>query len=315
VTAPPLKVGTRGSRLALWQANSVAALLAKAGTPAEIVVIKTSGDRLQTAPLSEAGTKHLFVKEIDDALLHGEVDLAVHSAKDMPVDLPPGLTIAATLLREDPRDVLVLRADCPADDLPSVLSHLGERPVVATSSVRRRAQLTQLLPGATFTSIRGNVDTRLKHLDEGRHDALVLAAAGMRRLGLGDRISAALPIDVCVPAPGQGVIAIEARAGDEGIREVLRQLHDSPTGVALAAERALVLGLGGGCQLPLGGIAILEDGEIDMHGVVLSLDGRNVLRARRRGPSPDPEAVGRLLADDLAAVGALDILEGVRQSS
>jgi hydroxymethylbilane synthase len=315
VTAPPLKVGTRGSRLALWQANSVAALLAKAGTPAEIVVIRTSGDRLQTAPLSEEGTKHLFVKEIDDALLHGEVDLAVHSAKDMPVDLPAGLIIAATLPRDDSRDVLVLRADCPADDLSAVLSHMGERPAVATSSVRRRAQLVHLLPGATFTPIRGNVDTRLKHLDDGRHDALVLAAAGMRRLGLGDRISATLPIDVCVPAPGQGVIAIEVRAEDEGTREVLRQLHDEPTGVALAAERALVSGLGGGCQLPLGGIAVLDGEEIDMHGIVMSLDALNVLRARRRGPSTDPEAVGRLLADDLAALGALDILDRVRRAS
>jgi hydroxymethylbilane synthase len=314
VTGRPLKIGTRGSRLALWQANSVAQLLARARTPAEIVVIKTSGDRLQTAPLSEAGTKHLFVKEIEDALLHREVDLAVHSAKDMPADLPAGLTIAATLPRDDPRDALVLPADCPGGELSSVLAHLGERSTVATSSVRRRAQLAPLLPGVTFTPIRGNVDTRLKHLDEGRHDALVLAAAGMRRLGVGDRISGALPIDLCVPAPGQGVIAIETRAEDDGTREALRPLHDPETGAALAAERALVTALGGGCQLPLGGIAI-EDGDgIEMHAVVMSVDGLRVLRARRRGTSTDPEALGRQVAADLAARGAVDILQAVRQA-
>jgi hydroxymethylbilane synthase len=314
MTRQPLKLGTRGSRLALWQARTVADLLRGSGTSVEIVVIRTSGDRLQAAPLSEAGTKHLFVKEIEEALLHGEVDLAVHSAKDMPALLAGGLRIAATLPREDPRDAIVLRAGSAPPDLPSALSQLGERPAIATSSVRRRAQLAPLLPGASFAPIRGNVDTRLKHLDEGRHDALVLAAAGMRRLGVGDRISAALPFDVCVPAPGQGIIAIEIRADDDATEEALGPLHDRRTGAALAAERALVAALGGGCQLPLGGIAVHDRGELDMQAVVMPLDGVGVLRARRRGPPGDPEALGRALAQDLAGSGAIEILEEVRRS-
>ena len=314
MTSRPLKLGTRGSRLALWQAQTVADLLTGSGASVEIVVIRTSGDRLQVAPLSEAGTKHLFVKEIEEALLHGDIDLAVHSAKDMPAVLPDGLEIAATLPREDPRDAIVLPAGSAPRDLPSVLAHLGEQPAMATSSVRRRAQLAHLLPDASFTAIRGNVDTRLKRLDEGRHDALVLAAAGMRRLGVGDRISAALPFEVCVPAPGQGIIAIEIRTDDDATRDALSPVHDRHTGAALAAERALVAALGGGCQLPLGGIAVHDRGELDMQGVVMPLDGVGVLRARRRGPAGDPESLGRALAQELARSGAIEILEQVRRA-
>ena len=313
MTAPVLKLGTRGSRLALWQAHAVADLLQRHGASVEIVVIRTSGDRLQTAPMTEEGTKHLFVKEIEDALLRGDVDLAVHSAKDMPGHLPAGLEIAATLPREDPRDAIVVQGDI-AGDLASVLAHLGDRPRIATSSVRRRAQLAPLLPGASFTPIRGNVDTRLKHLDEGRHDALVLAAAGMRRLGVGDRISAALPFDLCVPAPGQGIIAIEVRAGDDAARAALLPLHDAHTGAALAAERALVAALGGGCQLPLGGVAVHDRGELEMQAIVMSLDGHEVVRTRRRGPASDPEALGRQVADDLAKSGAVEMLDEVRRA-
>ena len=190
-----LRIGTRGSALALWQARTVAALLEASGSPAELVIIKTSGDRLQERPLSEIGGKRLFVKEIEDALLRGEVDLAVHSAKDMPAVLPEGLGVAATLPREDPRDALVLPTGIDGGDLRGALAHLGETPIVGTGSVRRIAQLSALLPQATFAPIRGNVDTRLRKLDAGDFNALVLAAAGLKRLGFGARISALVSFD------------------------------------------------------------------------------------------------------------------------
>jgi hydroxymethylbilane synthase len=314
VTSRTLRLGTRGSRLALWQAHTVASRLQAGGATVEIIVIRTGGDRLQTRPLSESGTKRLFVKEIEDAMSNGDVDVAVHSAKDMTAILPDGLDVAATLPREDPRDALVLPAGRTATDLASALSQLGPSPSIGTSSVRRRAQLIPVMPGARFLPIRGNVDTRLKKLDDGEYDGLVLASAGMRRLGVGNRISAALPFDVCVPAPGQGIIAVEIRADDTATRAAVERLHDHETGAALAAERALVAALGGGCQLPLGGIAVQDAGELDMQAAVISLDGLRVLRAHCRGSAADPEALGRRLAEDLAGAGALDILDEVRRA-
>jgi hydroxymethylbilane synthase len=311
-----LRLGTRGSRLALWQAESVAKLVQAAGGRVEIIVIKTSGDRLQTRPLTESGTKRLFVKEIEDALLGGDVDLAVHSAKDMPAVLPEGLDIAAALPREDPHDALVLpasRAGGGIHDLASALALLGEHPSIGTSSVRRRAQLACVVKGATFGAIRGNVDTRLAKLDGGEYDGLVLAAAGMRRLGVDRRISATLPFDVCIPAPGQGIIAVEIRADDADTRRAVGRLDDPASGAALAAERALVEALGGGCQLPLGGIAVPADGGLDMRAAVMSLDGGRVIRSNKRGSAADPEALGRQLAQELAASGAAEILEEVRR--
>ncbi|MEO7274338.1 MAG: hydroxymethylbilane synthase [Vicinamibacterales bacterium] len=313
MSAPPIRIGTRGSRLALWQATTVAALLESGGARVEIVTIKTDGDRLQTRPLSDTGTKRLFVKEIEDALLDRGVDVAVHSAKDMTVDQPEGLEITATLPREDPRDALVLPAHRPATDLGSALAALGPRPAIGTSSVRRIAQLIPVLPGARFAPIRGNVDTRLKKLDDGEFDALILASAGMRRLGVGERISVALPFETCVPAPGQGIIAIQTRRDDVATREAVERLHDPVAGAALAAERALVAALGGGCQLPLGAIAIHEAGELDMQAVVISLDGATVIRARRRGPFDEPAGLGRQLAADLSRAGAREVLEVVRR--
>src|SRR5882762_8122039 len=255
-----LRLGTRGSQLALWQANTVAARIAAAGgPPCRIVVIKTSGDQLQEAPLSEIGGKRLFVKEIEDALLRREIDLAVHSSKDMPAVLPPGLAIAGVLQREDPLDAIVLpvrlKADTTYDVTPAdvasgfsrtvasiddLVAHLGQSPSIGTGSVRRIAQLTRLFPGARFVPIRGNLDTRLRKLDEGAHDALVLAAAGLRRLGFGHRISLALPADACVPAPGQGIVAVEIRRGDTRIHEAVARIDDPAAAAALTAERALV---------------------------------------------------------------------------
>jgi hydroxymethylbilane synthase len=314
VSDQPIRVGTRGSRLALWQANTVGAMLEQAGARVEIVTIKTDGDRLQTRPLSETGTKRLFVKEIEDALLERTVDVAVHSAKDMTVDQPDGLEISATLPREDPRDALVLPASRPATDVATALASLGAGAVIGTSSVRRIAQLIPVLTGARFAPIRGNVDTRLKKLDAGEFGALILASAGMRRLGVGERISVALPFDTCVPAPGQGIIAIQTRREDVTTRQAVQRLHDPAAGAALAAERALVEALGGGCQLPLGAIAIHDAGELDMQAVVISLDGATVIRARRRGPFDDPMVLGRQLAADLSRAGARDVLEAVRRA-
>jgi hydroxymethylbilane synthase len=310
--ADALRIGTRGSQLALWQAKTVAALLERAGVRTDLVIIRTAGDRLQEAPLSEIGGKRLFVKEIEDALLRGDVDLAVHSAKDMPATLPEGLEIAATLPREDPRDALVLPQGAAPRELTGVLAALVHEPRIATSSVRRSAQLAALLPGARFTPIRGNVDTRLRKLEEGGCDALVLASAGMRRLGFGHRITAAIPVDYCVPAPGQGIVAVEIRADDSLTRSRLQNIDDGASGVALAAERALVAALGGGCQLPLGGVALHDNGHLDMHAVVITPDGARAIKRRGRGIASDPAGLGTRLADELAAAGAMDILDAVR---
>ncbi len=308
-----LRLGTRGSALALWQARSVAALLEVAGAPVEIVVITTGGDRLQQAPVSEVGGKRLFVKEIEDALLAGEIDVAVRSAKDMSAVLPDGVEIAAVLPREDPRDVIVLRAGKEAKDFPAAVAHLDRgNAVIGTGSIRRAAQLSALLPHARFRAIRGNVDTRLRKLDAGEFEGLVLAAAGLRRLGLGGRISAAIPIAVCIPAPGQGIVAVEIRSSDDRARRALSAAGHDETGISLAAERAVVTALGGGCQLPLGAIALHEAGVLRMHGVVASPDGGRVVRRETSGPSDDPHGVGRRLAEALVTGGAMEILDALR---
>lgn len=297
----PLRIGTRGSALALWQANTVAALLAQHGCTTELVTIRTTGDRIQDRPLSEAGGKGLFVKEIEDALLAGTVDVAVHSAKDMSVAIPAGLAIAAVLPREDPRDALVLRH---GHALPSPCT-------IGTGSVRRSAQLCVRLPQARFESIRGNVDTRLRKLDAGEYDALILAVAGLTRLGYAARISDPIPIDDCIPAPGQGIIAIETRAGDAG-DSVWSPIGDGPTACAFQAERAVVEGLGGGCQLPLGAIAVPDGSDLVMHAIVTTPDGARRVRRTLRGRPDDSAALGRRLAAELADAGAIDILNSLR---
>ena len=311
-----LRIGTRGSQLALWQANTVKRRIEEAGGPAcRIVVIKTSGDRLQEAPLSEVGGKRLFVKEIEDALLRNEVDLAVHSSKDMPAVLPEGLTIAAVLPREDPLDAVVLPMGSIRLRPPSIASidalvaALGRSPSIGTGSVRRIAQLTRLFPGARFTPIRGNLDTRLRKLDEGAHDALVLAAAGLRRLGFASRISLALPAAACVPAPGQGIVAIEVRDGDDDTRRAVVHIDDRAAGAALKAERAVVEALGGGCQTPIGALATPEDGDtLQLVAVVVALDGSRAVRGHARGPRERAAALGASVGAQLLADGAGDIL-------
>src|SRR5438874_6052095 len=320
MAAPELRLGTRGSQLALWQADTVAARVAEAGGPScRIVVIKTSGDRLQEAPLSEVGGKRLFVKEIEDALLRGEIDLAVHSSKDMPALLPDGLTIAAVLPREDPLDAVVLprtrtsasneNANAAVATIDDLVAMLGQAPSIGTGSVRRIAQLTRLFPGARFTPIRGNLDTRLRKLDEGAHDALVLAAAGLRRLGFASRISLALPAAACVPAPGQGIVAIEVRDGDDDPRRAVVHIDDRAAGAALKAERAVVKALGGGCQTPIGALATPEDGDtLQLVAVVVALDGSRAVRGHARGPRERAAALGASVRAQLLADGAGDIL-------
>ena len=305
-----LRLGSRGSQLALFQARLVAERIQAAGGPAcEIVVIKTSGDRLQEAPLSEIGGKRLFVKEIEDALLSRDIDLAVHSSKDMPAVLPEGLTVGAVLEREDARDALVLpHRSQPTAQGPSF------HPRVGTGSVRRIAQLRKRFPDAEFLNIRGNLDTRLRKLDAGDYDLLVLAAAGLRRLGFGARISLSVPLDECVPAPGQGIIAIEIRSDDEATRQAVVRVNNEDASSALEAERALVTALGGGCQMPIGGIALpLGANDLEMHAVVASLDGARIIRYKKVGPRTNAERLGSDVAGELLKQGAAEILNEAKQ--
>jgi hydroxymethylbilane synthase len=318
-----LRLGTRGSPLALWQANAVARRIAEAGgPPCRIVIIKTSGDRDQGQRLSAAGGKGLFVKEIEDALLAGGIDLAVHSSKDMPALLPHGLTIGGTLPREDPRDAVVLpfsagppTVEIQAGTEPSgraveaLVSVLGSSPNIGTSSVRRVAQLGAVLPRARFADMRGNLGTRLRKLDAGDVDALVLAAAGLHRLGLASRISMALPVDLCLPAPGQGIVAVEIREDDRETRRSVERANDPMAAAALEAERALVAALGGGCQTPIGALALpLDGGQLEMVATVVSQDGKRAVRRRTTGPLQEAMAVGSRLGAQLLADGAKDIL-------
>ena len=310
------KLGTRGSPLALFQAGAVAALLREhAGVTCEIVVIKTSGDRLSEANLSEVGGKRLFVKEIEDALLAGTIDVAVHSSKDMPAVLPPGLGLGAVLAREDARDAMVLpHGTGDALTVDEVVRRLGRTPRIGTSSIRRTAQLTRMFPGAQFLPIRGNLDTRLRKLDTGEFDVIVLAAAGLKRLQQDARISALLPPEACVPAPGQGIIAIEIREDDDRARGIVERINEPLSAAARAAERAVVARLGGGCQMPIGAYATAFDGELRMIAIVMSADGARAARAEARGPLKQAAQVGIGSANQLLARGAADILADVERA-
>ena len=319
-----IRIGTRGSPLALWQAHEVASRIAATGGPScRIVTIKTSGDRMQEAPLSEVGGKRLFVKEIEEALLSGEVDLAVHSSKDMPVVLPEGLVIGGVLPRDDPHDALVLPLPAAGDlnrrfpasaTLEDVISALGQSPTIGTGSVRRVAQLRRLFPRARFQPIRGNLDTRLRKLDSAEHDALVVAAAGLRRLGFASRISLTLPVEACVPAPGQGIVAIEIRDADDRMRRVAAAVDDWAAAAALAAERAVVSALGGGCQTPVGALATaVGEDAIDLTAIVVAIDGDCAIRATGRGDRVDAAAIGAEVGARLLAKGAGEILADVRR--
>jgi hydroxymethylbilane synthase len=311
-----LRLGTRGSELALFQARTVAALLERhADTACEIVVIRTSGDRLAEATLSQIGGKRLFVKEIEDALTAGEIDLAVHSSKDMPALLPDGLEVGAVLPREDARDALVMPESAAGfRSLDEIVRALGRAPRIGTSSVRRSAQLTRLFPGASFLPIRGNLDTRLRKLDSGQYDVLVLAAAGLRRLGRSARLSTVLPADACVPAPGQGIIAVEIRSADARVRGCVERIDDRLAAIALRAERAVVTRLGGGCQMPIGAYADVTADAVTLTGIVISVDGARVARANATGSAANAEAVGVIVAEQLLERGADEILADVQRA-
>jgi hydroxymethylbilane synthase len=308
----PLRIGTRGSALALWQARAVAAGLERTGIPAELVIITTRCDAKQDAPLAAIGGKGVFVAEIHEALRRQEIDLAVHSAKDMAAVSPEGLTIAAVLAREDPRDALVF-AEAPVDERWKLeVGNWKLTPaftgLIGTGSPRRVAQLRRIYPEARFESIRGNVDTRLRKLDASEADALVLACAGLRRLGLAERISAPLAITDCVPAPGQGIIAIEVRSDDERTLRMVAALNIPDSRTALAAEQAVVAELGGGCQLPLGVYAELRGSDLGITAVAASLDGSRVVHGEAAGNSAAAVETGMRLAKDLASRGAMELL-------
>ena len=312
----PLRIGTRGSELARWQANTVAAeIRRRSGRDCELVVITTTGDRLAEESLSSLGGKRVFVKEIEQALARRDIDLAVHSAKDMPADLPDGLAIAAVLPREDPRDAFVLSAaatSAPDLSIPELVAAQGTAPRIGSGSVRRVAQLRRLLPTARFSLVRGNVGTRLRKLDDGGYDLLILAAAGLRRLGFADRISAAIDVTACVPAPGQGIIAIETRTEDRDTLAALTPVNDAQTWAALTAERALVRALGGGCQVPIGAFAETLDGRLHLRAMVASLDGSQMLRRESSQPVKSADALGSSVATGLLEDGAGPILQAAQ---
>ena len=314
-----LRLGTRASELARWQANTVAAEIhRRSGRDCELVVITTTGDRLAEVSLSTVGGKQVFVKEIEQALVRCDIDLAVHSAKDMPADLPDGLMIAAVLPRDDPRDVVVLRADAvPAPDqsLSQLVAAQGPTPRIGSGSVRRVAQLKRVLPTARFLLVRGNVGTRLLKLDEGGYELLILAAAGLRRLGFADRISAAIDVATCVPAPGQGIVAIETRTDDRDTIAALEPVNDTAAGAALTAERAVVAALGGGCQVPIGAFAQTLGDQLHLLAIVASLDGSEILRREAILPVESARTLGASIAAGLMEDGAGQILEAARNDN
>jgi hydroxymethylbilane synthase len=291
-----LVIGSRGSKLALWQANHIKGALEALGEECRIEIITTSGDRFQSGPLKEIGTKGLFTKEIEEALLEGRIDVAVHSLKDMPTEIPDGLQITATPEREDARDVMI---GCRLDELKR-----GSR--VGTGSLRRVAQIRAARPDLVVEGIRGNVDTRIRKLDEGQFDSIVLAAAGLRRLGWTDRIAEYLPVDVMCPAVGQGCLAIETRSDyGTGMQACLRLEH-APTRAAITAERAVLAVLGGGCHVPIGAHGTIVDGALHLRAVVISPDGSRAVKSEAYGM--DPVNIGTALGKELLEKGAADIL-------
>jgi hydroxymethylbilane synthase len=303
-----LRIATRKSQLALWQAEHVAALLRAAhpGVAIELVPMLTQGDRIQDRSLAAIGGKGLFIKELEVAIAERRADIAVHSMKDVPADLPPGFTIGAVLTRADARDALVTKGGVARlEDLPQA-ARLG------TSSLRRQAQLRALRPDLKIEALRGNVDTRLRKLDEGGMHAIVLACAGLIRLGLESRITARLDPKLCLPAVTQGIIGIECRDGDSRTSELLLALEDPATRLVMQAERAFSRRLGGSCQSPIAAYAELHADRIELHGLVAEPDGSRLLRDTLKGSHDDPEALGLRLAERLLAAGAGPLLERLR---
>jgi hydroxymethylbilane synthase len=298
-----LRIATRKSALALWQANHVRSLLreAHAGIGIELVKIVTEGDRIVDRPLAEIGGKGLFLKELEHAMLNGEADLAVHSMKDVPALMAQGLVLDAVLPRANPYDALVSRDNRLLADLPA-----GSR--VGTSSLRRKSQLLALRPDLVVTDLRGNVDTRLRKLDEGQYDAIILACAGLQRLGLGERISETLKQPGWLPASTQGIIGLQCRTEDARTRALIRPLADSDTMVVASAERAVAQVLEATCQVPLAVHAVLESGAVKLDSVVSTPDGKQSVRAHGEAPAADAVALGKQVAAELLKNGAGDII-------
>jgi hydroxymethylbilane synthase len=293
-----LVIGSRGSQLALWQANFIQDKLRARGFETRIEIIKTTGDKITDVPLARVGSKGLFTKEIEEALLDGTVDLAVHSLKDLPTELPEGLTIAAVPLRADARDAIVGRK----------LQELPAGSIVGTSSLRRIAQLKPIRPDLKFESIRGNLDTRLRKLDEGQYQAIVLAAAGLTRLGWSDRIADVFPPSVMCPAPGQGALGIETRHTGAGY-DACAPLDHPWTRFAVTAEREMLAELGGGCQIPIGAFGAIEHNTLKLVGLVAAVDGSEVVRGTAEGDATRAHEIGRELGRALLQKGAARILE------
>jgi hydroxymethylbilane synthase len=298
-----LRIATRKSPLALWQAEYVRDRLLAIHPDLNIELLKmtTQGDKVLDTPLAKVGGKGLFVKELENGILKGDADIAVHSIKDVPVELPDELHLSVICQRDDPRDAFVSNAYAQIEDLPK-----GSK--VGTSSLRRRCQLLAWRPDLEIIDLRGNVNTRLKKLDDGNYDAIILASAGLKRLGLEHRVSSPLLTTISLPAIGQGAIGIECRSKDDHINSLIQPLNHQKTATCVLAERAMNQRLEGGCQVPIAGFAELEDDTLYMRGLVGQIDGRKMIRGEVTGPADQAQVLGRQLADDLLARGAKEIL-------
>ena len=306
MTAQKIRIATRHSPLAMWQANFVKSELLKyhPDLTVELLPMKTKGDKILDTPLAKVGGKGLFVKELEVAMLEGRADIAVHSIKDVPVDFPEGLGLTVICERADPRDAFVSNHFSNIDELP-------QGAVVGSSSLRRQCQLRALRPDLNIKDLRGNVNTRLRKLDEGQYDAIILAAAGLIRLQMQNRIASFIAPEVSLPAVGQGAVGIECRLDDELTIALLKPLEDRQTRLRVTAERAMNLALEGGCQVPIGSFAVLENEQIFLRGLVGSVDGKKIIRKEIKGHQDDAQQLGLQLADQLLACGAKEILDEV----
>ncbi len=305
-TKKKLRLGTRKSVLALSQSNWVKKEIETHWPDVNVDLVKftTKGDKILDVPLAKVGGKGLFVKEIEDALLRKDADIAVHSLKDVPAELPEGLEVTIFPDREDPRDALIARAGLRLEELPE-----GAR--VGTSSLRRIAQLKNARPDLEVASLRGNIDTRLRKLDDGQYDAIILAAAGLRRLGLEQRIIQFLEPEVMLPAVGQGALGIEFRSMDTEVKRILTSIHHEETSICVRAERAFLFRLEGGCQVPIGAFARLNGEILELEGMVGNEAGTNIIRMKKQGTANQPEALGTNLGEEVLAAGGAEILRGV----
>ncbi len=301
-----IRIATRKSPLAMWQAEHVAAELKKAhpGIRVELLGMSTKGDRILDAPLAKIGGKGLFVKELEQGMLEGTADIAVHSMKDVPVELPDGLHLPIIMQREDPRDAFVSNKYSSLEELP-------QGACVGTSSLRRQSQLSERRPDLVIKPLRGNVNTRLAKLDAGEFDAIILASAGLIRLEFGERIASFITAEQSLPAIGQGAVGIECRVDDERINTLLTPLHHEDTAICVRAERAMNHRLNGGCQVPIAGYAELQNGKVHMRGLVGEPDGSHILRAEAQGDAAETEQLGTQVADELLGNGADRILKAL----